>query len=89
MTKNELRDLALDTAFEIRNEKADRVKELYQDALLNSGKERITGTEAASILSIEALNVATQLSALIAVELMCKLGLVTEDGAAVQPDSAE
>lgn len=78
MTKSELRALALDTAFDIRNEKADRVKELFQDALLNSGKERITGTEAATILSVEALNTATQLSALIAVELLCKLGLVTE-----------
>lgn len=78
MTKSELRDLALDTALEIRNEKADRVKELFQDALLSSGKERITGTEAATILSVEALNTATQLSALIAVELLCKLGLVTE-----------
>ena len=79
MTIEELRALALDTAIEIKKQKADRVKELFSEALTNSGKDRITGTEAASILSIEALNVSVQLSALIAVELLVKLGLVTDE----------
>lgn len=78
MTKSELRALALDTALEIRKEKAERTAEIFQNAILNSGKAPLTASDAATILSVEALNTATQLSALIAVELLCKLGLVTE-----------
>lgn len=78
MTKSELRDLALDTAFEIRNEKIDRTKEIFRDAILDCGKEKLSASELATILSVETLSIATQLSALIAVELLCKLGLVTE-----------